>query len=167
LATWDFKAAAAASGTPREQERVEEEEEEEEEEAGDTAMPGEGSARMTTVETAIAEQRTNYQNPKNRRKNKKKVTDNYRAMIICKKGIKEEENAMEMETKTGRPASNARDRACSWCRTELLLLLFFFFFDAVTWALGFALQQHITSDDDKTLKLKFDFMEIKSHSQAT
>jgi hypothetical protein len=49
-------------------------------------------------------------------------------MIICKKGIKEEENAMEMETKTGRPASHTRDRACSWCRTKLLLLLFFFFF---------------------------------------
>lgn len=55
LATWDFK--AAASGTPREQERVEEEEEE----AGDTAMPGEGSARMTTVETAMAEQTTKHQ----------------------------------------------------------------------------------------------------------
>jgi hypothetical protein len=63
LATWDFKAAAAAaSGTPREQERVEEEEEEEEE-AGDTAMPGEGSARMTTVETAIAEQTTKLPKP--------------------------------------------------------------------------------------------------------
>lgn len=59
LATWDFKAAAAASGTPREQERVEEEEEE----AGDTAMPGEGSARMTTVETAMAEQRTKLPKP--------------------------------------------------------------------------------------------------------
>ncbi len=59
LATWDFK--AAASGTPREQERAEEEEEEEEEEAGDTAMPGEGSARMTTVETAMAEQTTKPQ----------------------------------------------------------------------------------------------------------
>jgi hypothetical protein len=50
-------------------------------------------------------------------------------MIICKKGIKEEENAMEMETKTGRPASHTRDRACSWCRTELVVLLLFFFFD--------------------------------------
>jgi len=60
LATWDFK-AAAASGTPREQERVEEEEEEEE--AGDTAMPGEGSARMTTVETAMAEQTTKLPKP--------------------------------------------------------------------------------------------------------
>jgi hypothetical protein len=58
-------------------------------------------------------------------------------MIICKKGIKEEENAMEMETKTGRPASHARDRACSWCRTELLLLLLFFFFDA---NMGFGLR---------------------------
>jgi hypothetical protein len=58
LATWDFK-AAAASGTPREQERVEEEEEE----AGDTAMPGEGRARMTTVETAMAEQTTKLPKP--------------------------------------------------------------------------------------------------------
>ncbi len=58
FATWDFR-AAAASGTPREQERVEEEEEE----AGDTAMPGEGSARMTTVETAIAEQTTKLPKP--------------------------------------------------------------------------------------------------------
>jgi hypothetical protein len=60
LATWDFK--AAASGTPREQERIEGEEEEEEE-ADDTAMPGEGSARMTTVETAMAEQTTKLPKP--------------------------------------------------------------------------------------------------------
>jgi hypothetical protein len=70
LATWDFKAAAAAaSGTPREQERVEEEEEEEEE-AGDTAMPGEGSARMTIVETAMAEQTT--KTPRTDAKSKRK-----------------------------------------------------------------------------------------------
>ncbi len=60
LATWDFK-AAAASGTPREQERVGEEEEEEQ--AGDAAMPGEGSARMTTVETAMAEEKTKLPKP--------------------------------------------------------------------------------------------------------
>ncbi len=71
LATWDFKAAAAAaSGTPREQERVEEEEQEEED-AGDTAMPGEGSARMTIVETAMAEQTTKLPKPQEQAQNQK------------------------------------------------------------------------------------------------
>jgi hypothetical protein len=69
LATWDFK-AAAASGTPREQERVEEEEQEEED-AGDTAMPGEGSARMTIVETAMAEQTTKLPKPQEQAQNQK------------------------------------------------------------------------------------------------